>query len=272
MGPLFSFGALAAALTIESSIPAPLRVVEPSAAWRVDYADSMCSLSRQFGDLKTGLILGFRPAPLSDNFRVAVLIPDTAKKVSRGKAQLHVGVDPPVEAPFARGPVEIDNLNIAAIDATREQLIGLSKASTLRIAAGDINVEFKLTGMAKALMALDACEQDLLVAWGMDPKVVASLASYPTHRGGLISLFSTDDYPREAVINREQGTTGVRIKVSKDGKVSDCQIIESSGSDAIDKQTCKVIENRARFRPARTKSGDAVDSIALQRVVWEMPE
>ena len=122
------------------------------------------------------------------------------------------------------------------------------------------------------MKALDACEQDLLVTWGMDPKVVASLASYPTQRGGIASLFSADDYPREAIANNEQGTASVRIKVSKEGKASDCQIIESSGSETIDKQTCNIIVNRARFQPARTNSGEAVDSIALQRIRWELPE
>ena len=232
----------------------------------------MCSLSRQYGDLKTGLILGFRPAPLSDNFRVAVLIPDTAKKISRGKAQLHLGGPSAIEAPFARGPVKIEGLNIAAIDATREQLTGLPKAGALRIAAGDLNVEFKLNNTAKAMQALEACEQDLLVTWGMDPKVVASLASYPTQRGGVVSLFSTDDYPQSAIAKNEQGTTGVRIRVSKEGKVGDCRVIESSGSDTLDQQTCEIFMSRARFQPARTKSGEAVDSIALQRIHWELPE
>lgn len=218
------------------------------------------------------MILGFRPAPLGDNFRVAVLIVDDSKKVSRGKAQLQMGGLPMVEAPFASGPVKIEGLNIIAIDSTREMQTGLGKADNLVIAAGEFHARFKLTNTAEAMKSLDACEKDLLVSWGMDPAVVASLESYPMHRRGIWSIFSTDDYPHSAVVNNEQGTASVRIRVSKEGKVSDCQLVESSGSDAIDKQTCRIILTRAHFQPARTKDGQAVDSIALQRIRWELPD
>lgn len=246
--------------------------MSPTGPWVIDYAQSMCVLSREYAAGTQKLTLGFRPAPLGDSFRVALLFEDPSKKVTRGKAQVRLDRQAAIEAPFVRGPVKIEGVQIVAVDATRDQLAALGQTKALGITTGDLTVELALDEAAEALEALDACEKDLLVTWGMDPKIVASLASHPTQARGLISLFSPDDYPREAMRKKEQGTVGARIKVSKTGKVSDCTIIESSGSRPLDEKTCQIFHSRARFRPALTKDGVAVESIALQRIRWELPQ
>jgi TonB family protein len=91
-------------------------------------------------------------------------------------------------------------------------------------------------------------------------------------KANLLSLFSTEDYPLQSVVNREAGTVGVVLKVGADGHVADCVITQSSGSAALDSQTCRLLWTRARFEPARDESGRPIASAWRQRIRWQLPE
>jgi TonB family protein len=88
----------------------------------------------------------------------------------------------------------------------------------------------------------------------------------------LVSLFSTDDYPAEAIRNGEQGSVEVSLTVGADGKVADCIVKQSSGSPSLDVQTCRIMWTRAHFTPARDGQGRAVNDTYRQRINWELPE
>lgn len=88
----------------------------------------------------------------------------------------------------------------------------------------------------------------------------------------LNTYFTTDDYPREALRRREQGTVTFSILVGPDGRVADCTVTGSSGSASLDAATCRILRERARYRPARDPQGNAVagreDGLA---VTWSLP-
>lgn len=264
--------AVSAALALQSvnaTAPVPL---QPTGNWTVDFAESTCSANRQYVAKDEQVILAFRPGPMSDSFRVALLVTDSSSRVTRGRAKISLEGHEPVEAPFVKGPVKIANTHVVAIDLKRLQIASLDSAKSIHIEAGGENLRMKLTQMGPLMRVLASCERDLLAYWGMDPVVLATIKTLPSHKNGVLSIFSTNDYPRSAVMNEEQGTAGVRFWVGKDGKVRDCKIVESSGSKSIDEQTCSVIVSRARFEPARTATGEAVETIAFQRIRWELPD
>jgi len=91
-------------------------------------------------------------------------------------------------------------------------------------------------------------------------------------KANLASLFSTDDYPQSAIRNEEQGTTGVRLGVGPDGRVTDCSVTQSSGSGALDQATCNILKRRARFTPAKDQAGNPISDSFSQRIRWELPE
>lgn len=270
MGSSIAFAAALAAVAVQgsqASSPVPL---EPSGPWRVEYADAMCIVGRTFGTGDQQIILGFRPGPMSEHFRVAVYVADKGKKVTRGEAELIFDDLPPVKAPFLRGPIAIDGMNLVQIDTKRPEISALNSAKRFQIRAGDLHTTFVVKNIAGAMKALEVCEKDLLLDWGMDPAVLASIETHAFHKN-VVSLFSVDDYPGEAIRRNEQGTVGVHYKIGTDGKVSDCRVAESSGSKILDNQTCAIITKRVRYEPARTKSGEPVSSIGFQRIRWEMP-
>lgn len=270
MGEIFTFMAMSAALAVQSAVPSQPVPLEASGPWRVEYADTMCIVGRPFGTGDQQIILGFRPGPMSEYFRIAVYVTAKGKKVTRGAAELIFDDLTPVQAPFLKGPTSIEGLNLIQIDTKRPEISALNSAKKFQIRAGDFTTTFALRNIAGAMKALAACEKDLVIGWGMDPVALDSIETPAFHRN-VVGLFSTNDYPAEAISRHEQGTVGVHYKIGTDGKVSDCRVVESSGSTALDRQTCGIITKRVRYDPAKTKSGEPVASMGFQRIRWELP-
>ena len=68
------------------------------------------------------------------------------------------------------------------------------------------------------------------------------------------------DYPRDAMLAHVQGTVSVRYTVETDGRATHCTVTRSSGSTSLDVTTCRLIEERYRFRPAKDAAGRPVIS------------
>jgi protein TonB len=92
-------------------------------------------------------------------------------------------------------------------------------------------------------------------------------------KGDLRSLFSSDDYPESALREQAQGTVRVSFTVGSNGRVSGCSVIQSSGSQALDSATCRIITARARYTPATDSSGAAVsDTQTSPPISWRVPK
>lgn len=82
---------------------------------------------------------------------------------------------------------------------------------------------------------------------------------------------SDDDYPPSALQAREEGWVGFRLAISSEGRVTSCTIAASSGAAALDAQTCRLYQSRARFRPARDADGRATGDVVTGRIHWQLP-
>lgn len=98
----------------------------------------------------------------------------------------------------------------------------------------------------------------------------------PPHRAKpvqtLAALFTDEDYPAEAIRNREQGRVGFRLEVAADGRPSGCSVVGSSGSSALDSTTCRLLMERARFTPARDSRGGPTTDSFVGGIVWRLGE
>lgn len=76
------------------------------------------------------------------------------------------------------------------------------------------------------------------------------------------------DYPASASRARTGGEVEVRFTIQRDGRVTGCRVTRSSGDDALDRTTCRLIEERFRFKPATNAAGEAVASPYGWRQTW----
>ena len=78
------------------------------------------------------------------------------------------------------------------------------------------------------------------------------------------------DYPSAARREEEQGTVRVTFTVGTDGRVSNCAVVQSSGSRSLDSTTCRIFQQRFRYTPARDASGIPVPTTVRQSVTWRL--
>jgi periplasmic protein TonB len=79
------------------------------------------------------------------------------------------------------------------------------------------------------------------------------------------------DYPRSALRGGLEGSVSVRFTVDADGAVSDCRVTRSSGHAELDETTCRLIERRFRYRPARDYAGRPVPEVVSRTFDWLLP-
>jgi protein TonB len=91
-------------------------------------------------------------------------------------------------------------------------------------------------------------------------------------RANLASYVSDADYPPSAIRAEEQGTTGFRLEIGPNGRVTECTVTSSSGSSALDQATCRLMRSRAKFTPARDSSGNPTGDTTSARITWKLPE
>jgi periplasmic protein TonB len=77
------------------------------------------------------------------------------------------------------------------------------------------------------------------------------------------------DYPRAAGEAGIGGMVSVIYAVEPDGRATHCEITRSSGSRELDSTTCRLIEQRFRFRPSRDRAGRPIRSRIVQDHYWE---
>jgi len=94
----------------------------------------------------------------------------------------------------------------------------------------------------------------------------------PEPRGNPGNWATPNDYPRRALREEREGTTGFRVTVSTEGRVTDCQITRSSGHPDLDEATCQNITRRARFRAATDGNGDPTSGSYSNSVRWVIPD
>jgi protein TonB len=76
------------------------------------------------------------------------------------------------------------------------------------------------------------------------------------------------DYPKEAVRAKTGGEVEVRFTIQPTGRVTGCRVTRSSGDASLDATTCRLIEDRFRFRPATNNAGDPIASSYGWRQSW----
>jgi TonB family protein len=106
------------------------------------------------------------------------------------------------------------------------------------------------------------------VTWRLPPAPVHHAVARVSAQG----LIRAGDYPQSARAAGEEGVVGYEFDVDVDGRISSCQIVAPSGSDALDEATCALLQARALYRPATDASGQPVEDQGIAGVMlWRLP-
>jgi hypothetical protein len=246
--------------------------VAPTNKWQVEYADSMCVLSRDYGAGADKFTLALRPWPMSNETEVIVLTQGNAPVVDDGHAELTLSpAGHSTKGHFGRFAMPKGVAGrIATLHFDEGALDGLATSTAVTVRLGGREVHSgAIPGIAGAMRALETCQADLLKKWGVDPDERATLSRLP--RGNPGRFFGPSVYPVEAVNNHLQGRTVTVVSIGTDGRVSGCALAATSGARVLDLATCNVLKNSGRFLPALDKAGKPVVSHLVVPVRWVLP-
>jgi TonB family protein len=147
-----------------------------------------------------------------------------------------------------------------------ERILG---AKRIKVTVGDgRELGFASPG-AIAGKLLSACEREQMLDWGVPADQLDRAAKGPVFSG--LQFFTTDDYPITSIRNEETGTVSTILTLDNAGVVKSCRVIQSSGFEALDAQSCEIMLTRGRGEPAHDLGGRAVDSFVFFAVRWELP-
>ena len=247
--------------------PAPT-VLPHTGPWTVAAEDNLCLLSHGFGTTDAKVTLAFQPLLTASMMELIVLAPDRTADQRTGEATVTLQPgDRTLHATYVSVPTRDHARRLTRMTISSEVMADLAAARTLTVEADRLAMTFQLAPPAKALLAIDACQRDLLTEWGVDPALVDG-AHRPVARDPSRS-FNADSYPPAAVREGVSGRVVAVLQVDARGTVSNCRVVASAG-EALNATTCSIAR-KIPFIPAHDDAGRAVPSIYVLPVRWVMP-
>jgi TonB family protein len=268
---LFSIAALLGHQGSAFAADPVIETLTPKSKWQLNYEDDECRLLRTFTSDGQDTLFQVSTGVLTDQYDVLLSGPSIPAKA--GFLELKISLEPEnietkrqaMIAPLKSGEAHIlrfTGLSIA-------NLTNGSKDSVMRIETSkESTAHFQLQNIKGALASLNSCQDDLLRGAGIDPMPIRSLKSQPEPDGNIGAWVTVKDYPSSALAAGDQGSVTFKLRISQAGEALDCSIIKSSSVAELDKQTCRLMMKRSRFKPAIDQAGDPTEAVWISRVIW----
>jgi hypothetical protein len=259
------------------SVLAPVRAsaaqrpMQPISKWDLNYGDADCAAFRDYGNAEHPVTLAITPSPNGETYEILVVLHSAGPEFAQ---ELEGSVD------FGSGPIKAWLLHYESQTKSRFDVYRFRiSAADMAQARSAINVTmhirdapdfaFKLESIPQLLSGLDACNADLKQYWNMDGEKNGRITT--PAKADVRKIFSSDDYPAEAMNHYQEGDTQYLLLVDEKGKVAGCHVLIASGVPVLDAMGCIVIEKRARFTPALGPDGKPVRStFVTPKVRWQI--
>ncbi|MBN8844068.1 MAG: hypothetical protein J0H88_12565 [Sphingomonadales bacterium] len=232
----------------------------PSSPWNVDYAESECRLTRTFGTGPEALML--RISRGINLKAVEYTIAGKSLKIRDWNYDALLQLDPGgasykfpalwYRLPTGEAALRVfgeSGLKPEETAATRTLSLAVEGAESLRLAVGNLE---------KPFAALDACYDDLLTTWGIDPAKIRALKTIAEPVDIRSWHLFENGWARDAAKDKKWMT--VRLDIDDTGRAKSCKALASSGSVELDAKVCALAIKNARLLPAVSASGEKVEA------------
>ncbi len=273
----------------------------PSSKWRVDYAESTCTLMREFGegDEKVTLLLD-RMEP-SDSARMTIY----GKKLilPLNEDALKIEFEPngnEQQISYFKGKMAdgqpailvLENMRIRALNQNEKdgvaknqkeksfvpfKLIPITEAEEMAITELKIGrplrhpVTLQTGSMGKAFRALRDCTDNLVRYWGFDPAKRLTLQREVTPKSSPGNWISTLNYPVSEISRGGRGIVNFRMDIDASGKATKCEVLQSASSPEFKRAVCLTLMKNAEFNPALDADGNPISWYWRNTVVFQLP-
>ncbi len=249
--------------------------LQPSSQWQVDDSDGVCAGRR----VHSKQMLTIMPSPLGQWGRILVEGPGRVPTIRQYRSVIDVGDqgDPirttsmvyPLSTRGQRGIMTvISSSDLDRLFHGNRFTIRSSRGNDQRVIWENREIDYASASFAMSdgvvlRSALEACTTRIKKMWGIVDGKLPEPAVASIELSDLPALFTSDDYPGEALSNSQGGTTSYALLIDEQGKVLDCSISSSSGIASLDLMGCTIFTGRAKFSPGRNSSGEAIRTIYM---------
>jgi len=254
-------------------------VFKPASVWTADYGDDYCRLIRTFTDGKNEISLALQRTQPGAPFRL-ILVGDGIRTF-RGADQIGYAMLPAgssgksryvrSETPDKKQYLNFDPITLAPISFTpgapppkydrgaeQEAAAGVEGLMLNEGLTSAVRIETE--SLKAPVAALQACTDDLLQVWGLDPEKHRTMTAPP-----IMNMNSTGVLPQGTIPFSEFGKFGgganeVRLIIGSDGRPTSCAIYSPSLSQSLNDRICNLAMERASFEPAKDAQGQPMAS------------
>ena len=241
--------ALAAALlasAVQGQEPPPA-----SSPWKLYDAPGSCAVSGNPGE--AFLLVALNPEGGS-----MLRLHHPAMTIAVGEKQPAVLVVGAEEIAFeARGARTSDGTPGFTAPASAQLRRLLGGGGTASIVIGEERpILLDLAGLPTALTQMEACAAAMTPR---DPATIAVVKPKPLR----FPTINPGDLPTGEATGDQ---VAFRLTVSPEGRVAACEIVTSSGAEALDAKVCQLLSDESRFEPGRNADGQAVTATYQSRL------
>lgn len=259
------------AVLVPAAPPAEPATLAPTGKWTVEYADTMCVLSHDYGTGADKVTLALRPLPMSSETQLALFTGGGGGPVFEGKAELSLMPGGhPSAGTYQRVTLPKQAIRVATMYFDGTALDGLDKATAIDLRLGKESHHLAVPGIGGALQVLATCQADLLKGWGIEMNERSNLTRPAS--GNAARFFGPSAYPPDAVRDHQQGRVVSVASIGVTGKVEKCTIVATSKSPSLDAATCQILRMQGHFSPAIDLAGHPVASHLIVPVRWVLPD
>ena len=263
--------ALAAAALLVSTTAQPARAPrQPTGKWIVHFDDAQCVAERNYGSEDKPLYLALKQPALGKVIQIDLVERGYSNDATQFDGTVQFDGAAPRKVSVLRFPVSKEKMRIHMINIPLDVVSESRAATAVWIKSAYLDENFALQQFGPLLDIMNECAADLGKLWNVKSSDTDESAIRDDAKGNIRGLFSSDDYPMQSVRAGDTGRVKTALLVDEQGKVADCSVIETSGQAALDAQTCAVLKERARFKPAVGADGKPARDSWIQTIVWQL--
>ncbi len=280
--PIRSAIALLLATSTGAAMAQPFPTLTPSTPWAITAARHACTLERSFGSGAEAITLSLTKGLPPLEITVALTGPGTnSDRVGQARTFTFIAAAGAVDGQLYR-PSFFSLLDAPPLSARLSSLQTLSGqdirdlgrqpqvTASLHHADGE-RLRLTVPEFSAGIAMLDGCQDALYRSLLLDGASLRTIVIDAEPIGETMWVRSMD-IPRGTRTAPEGALVTTRLAVDVAGMVTDCTLIERSGVEALDMQTCRLLRARARFRPARNAYDQPVATVAFRKIRWISPD
>lgn len=257
---------LIVASTSAAAQPAPPR--QPTGKWVVDFDDAQCLAHRNYGTEQKPLLLVLKAPPLGTVMQLFVMREGSGAPARQVDATVTIDEQPPtgisiLEYRGAKAKLRAHHANMPLKD-----FAAVHRAKTLAIRSPSLDERLALSAIGPLMKVMDRCVESLRKTWNVGDAEGLQSPLKERATTNIARYFDSFDYPSIALDNRQTGQVEFGLLIDEKGKIADCSILGTSGVPVLDAQSCAVLKERARFKPAIGVDGKPARDALIGRVRW----